>query len=367
MMHKKTVVLFFDRTYIEAHFCFKELAIQLARKNYRVHLFYLKNEIIPDFSKQRNINLYAFSRSKKSLIIVLLKLLFLNFNVLVSTPQWALYWASKLKKLKSFKLIYLSDEVYAKNEKDYSIAQKIQPLHMQQKWKEREIIAHHLCDATIALGKERYDLLKQINRLPGSHPHFIIPNAPSSNIVDINNNGYYKEKFLLKSTDSIILHSGGLGWELIHHINNLQFPENIKIILQTRKKFPDFVANSPNVIVNEDFIPYENIVSVTSSAHIGLLLYDESNPEEKRNGNTAGKLGLYLAAGIPIIAGNLKSFKWIEEKGIGVRINNVNELVEAAGKIMKNYSEYQENAMKIYNEEYEYSRKFQKFANWLNQ
>lgn len=362
----KQAVLFFNRPYIEAHFCFKEMAVQFAKRNYNVYLFYIRNDQIPDFKKHPNVKTYPFTLSKWSLVKVMFKLLTLKCEVIVATPQWSFYWASKLKKIKSFKLVYLSDEVYANNQKEYSRAQKQQPLATQKKWKNREIKAHQLCDATIALGRERYNLLKQINNIPDAHPYFIIPNAPSKKKLNAKFKSYYREKLGLKNTDIVLLHSGGLGWSLIQHVNDLKLPENVKIVLQTRKKFPDFFSLSPNVIVNDDFISYENIVSATSSAHIGLLLYDEKNPEEKRNGNTAGKLGLYLAAGLPVIAGNLKIFNWLCDKEIGVRINDLSELVDATNKIMRNYTHYKKNVSNTFNKDFEYSRKFGLFENWIN-
>ncbi len=262
------------------------------------------------------------------------------------------------------RVVCLSDEVNTFEINEYAASQKNQG-HKAAKWKQREAKAHRNCDATIALGKERYELVKKINSLGDDHAFFIIPNAPSEELAGKNKINYYRTNFNLSQDDTLVIHSGGLQWKLLDKLNDVQLAADQKIILQARQK-KDSRFTSPSIVVFDKFIPYKDMVSYSKGADIGLLLYDESDPEEKRNGNTSGKLGLYLAAGLPIIGCNLKVFEWLEKEKCGIRISDLSDLSSAITQIKSNYKEYSDNSRRMFLEKFEYERSFRPFAAWLS-
>ncbi len=366
----KRVALFFDRTYIEAHFCFKELAVQLARAGYRVDLYFNHTPDPPRFDAKLPIRLIPFGKSPLGTIRVLAILVrrYRSYEACVATPQWTLYWAWRLRPSRRVKLICLSDEVYADKVAEFSEAQKrIGPA--QAKWKGRERRAHQHCDATIALGAARYELVRQINQLSREHRHFIIPNAPaaSAQAPRLDVTAHYRQHFGLRETDTVLLHSGSLLWSFVAQLEQLTFQDlDLRLVLQVRggyaKKF-DF--RSPAILLSERRFRYEEMVALTRGADIGLLLYDETHPEERRNGNTAGKLGLYLAAGLPIIGCNLKVFEWLEAEGCGLRIEDLSALEGAVATIRQDYDRYAQASRRVFQEQYEYLCQVTPFLNWL--
>lgn len=362
-MTVKRIVVLIDRQYIDAHFCFRELVSSLADSGFCVTLFYIPTEHPPKIPQHENVGLKTFSKTYWGTLKLFLQLVWSNFNstAVIATPQWPLYWATIAKT--KYKLICLSDEINAVNPRDYSSAQKNQG-QGAGKWKQREIIAHQKCDATIALSQVRYELMKQINQLSDKHTVFTIPNAPSAKLVSKPETDFYRKEFNLTKEDTIVLHSGGLQWKLLKDLPTIKLDTDIKLILQARIK-SKLSFTSPSVLVSDKYIAYEDMLPFTKSAAIGLLLYDENDPEEKRNGNTAGKLGLYLGAGLPIIGCNLKVFEWLEKENCGIRIDNLDQLNEAVKKIKSNYNLYATNSKRIFENEFEYFKNYLPFEKWL--
>ncbi len=364
-MTVKRIAVLIDRQYIDAHFCFRELLTSLAESGFYVTLFYIPTHNSPKIAVAKNIQLKKFSKTYGGTIKLFIQLLWGNFiyAAVIATPQWPLYWAALAKK--KFKLICLSDEVNASDPNYYSTAQKNQGAGAN-KWKQREIIAHQKCDATIALGEIRYKLLKHINKLADNHPYFIIANAPSAKLASKPATDFYRKQFNLSKQNTIVLHSGGLQWKLIQDLPSINLDADTKLILQARMK-NDLKFTSSAILISDTYIAYEDLISYTKDADIGLLLYDENDPEEKRNGNTAGKLGLYLGAGLPIIGCNLKEFEWLEKENCGVRIENLSQLNEAVNKIKSNYNLYAANSKRIFENKFEYLKQYKPFEKWLTE
>jgi len=67
-------------------------------------------------------------------------------------------------------------------------------------------------------------------------------------------------------------------------------------------------------------------------------------------GLAAGKIGNYLKCGVPVIATNLPSLKYIEDYKCGVLIDSFSELPTAIEKINKEYYTYRENTFRCYRE-----------------
>jgi hypothetical protein len=365
------IALFFDRPYIEAHFCYKELLIQLINNNFCLILFIPQNADIGNLSKSKDIQIIRFKKNKFGSLLFFLRFILntLNCKFVIANPSWPLFWSCKLNIMGRLKIICLSDEVYGNNPDEFNLEQKQFPFQLAKKWKNREKWAHQNSILTIALGEERYKLVKEMNSLPVSLPYIVIPNSPSiktSLLESERYQDYYRKRFSFNKTDIIILHSGSLLWRLLEELNEIELKSSsIKIVLQARRDY-EIVFKNSNIFQNEEFLSYENIVEATKSAQIGLMLYDENNVEERRNGPTAGKLGLYVGAGLPIISYNLSSMKWLEDKHIGICINTLADLEHAVLTIMNDYSNYSNNVKKYFKETLAYDINFQKLLPYIS-
>ncbi len=362
----KRICLFFDRSYVDAHYCFREMAVQFLENEWEVDLYvsFDTTHMVPTFNSG-HVRIFFIDHSKRGLSKLLLKIGLGRYQAIVATPQWALYWAAKIGRFCGIPVVCLSDEVYAWNKKNWSIAQKIS--RGQAKWKKREAWAHRQCVMTVALGEERFQLVKNENQLSDDHSYVIVPNAPAGRANKLASS-YYREILGISKEKVVLLHSGGLGWTLLRPLIQVsdQWGGELTLALQGRfKDTRDLGLPKENVKLSSIVLPSELMKYATSSADIGLLLYNRDHAEEARNGNTAGKLGLYLSCGLPVICCNLDVFRWVDKEKCGVWISHVSEIQEAVRKIMNSYETYQKNAIRIFNDQYEYTKHFDIFLKKL--
>ncbi|MFK8184199.1 MAG: hypothetical protein AB8B99_12565 [Phormidesmis sp.] len=368
----KKIALFFDRPYIDAHFCFREMVIHFLDSGWQVDLYmpFSLTHPLPSLRHEHlSVNLYQRSRYK---LLKLLRQLSCwgsshKYQAIIATPQWALYWAARVGKLFNIPIICLSDEVYTHQKVQWSIAQKNLSEADAVKWKHREAWANQQCLFTIALSKERFKLTKKENCLPDDHPCIVTPNAPAkqSSIES----SFYRETLNISENQSILLHSGSGAWSLIDSVlaQASEWSQSIHVVLQGRYRGTlSGKQQAENISISPWVLPAEMMHYATSSADIGLMLYNRNDPEESRNGGTAGKLGLYLSCGLPLICCNIESLRWVDKEGCGCWIEDVTAIPAAVEKIMNNYDEYSQNSQRIYLERFEYSKHFVELVNLVD-
>ena len=365
---KKKVCLFFDRSYIDAHYCFREMANQFLENGWAVDLYmsFGVSHGVPYFDSGK-IHIFFIDHSRWELLKLFTKIIREKYGVIVATPQWALYWAVRSSFFSRTPVVCLSDEVYTWDPKTWSAAQK--KISTPLKWKKREAWAHRRCLLTVALGEKRFELVQKENRLPKDHPYVIVPNAPAGRGQKLLS-AYYRETLSIPASSPILLHSGGMEWSFIPPLMQTarQWGEEFSIVIQTRiKAGADSFAAAPNVKFSQALLPADLMRYATSSPDIGLMLYDRDYPAEARNGNTAGKLGLYLSCGLPVICCNLADLRWVEAETCGVWVPRVEDIPGAARKIMANYGNYSRNALRVFEEKFEYSKHFKVFFEKLNE
>ena len=366
---KKRVCLFFDRTYVDAHFCFREMVMQFLNKGWLVDLYleFCTTQPVPCFPTDR-IRIFFVRRSKTSLLGFLLRfLLGTRYDLVVATPQWALYWAVWTARLRKIPVVCLSDEIYSWDQIVHLSKNEVKP--WLRKWTAREKWAHQKCAMTISLSEDRFQAVKKKNELPDRQAWTVIPNAPAGPSGKLQSS-FYRERLSIGAQKALLLHSGSLDWNFTKTLieASKSWGDNMALVFQMRTLGAlNGFEKSLNVYFSDTTLPADLMRYATSSADIGLMLYNQSNFIEAVNGATAGKLGLYLGCGLPIIACNLEVLKWVEAEGCGVWVSQVSEIPEAAKKIMANYACYSENASRVFNERYEYSKHFNIFMEKLTE
>src|SRR5215469_17358807 len=129
------VALLFDRPYVDAHPCFREMAVQFALHGWEVDLLMesAPTHPLPQFGALP-IRLLAFQKNRRGLLKTIAMLCLPHrYALVVATPQWALYWAVWASRWGRFSVVCLSDEIYLREEASSSI---------KKKWKLREMQAH---------------------------------------------------------------------------------------------------------------------------------------------------------------------------------------------------------------------------------
>jgi glycosyltransferase involved in cell wall biosynthesis len=178
------------------------------------------------------------------------------------------------------------------------------------------------------------------------------------------NSRWLKDKFNLNDENVIILHSGGLGpWfrSLDLALSTSKWPEHWRLLFHTSHKlhkdsyFMNFsrVLENRAVILHDDPVPIRNLDQLVSSADIGIATYCKEilGFRAELLGLAAGKIGSYLKNGLPVIATNLPTVKsYLEEYCCGVTIESFEEVETAVNRILANYKNYSDNALKCFNE-----------------
>jgi hypothetical protein len=350
------VALVFDRPYVDAHPCFREMAGHFAACGWQVDLFMTQSAThpLPRFESP-DVRILPLVKSRAGLFSLLRHLAVPGrYRAVVATPQWPLYWAVRARPLGRYSVTCLSDEIYPCGE-------ALTPV--QKKWKAREAMAHRRADLTVSLSEARMQMAVSENRLRADHPFVVIPNAPSGRAGRVRS-AYYRERFSIPADRGILVHSGTLNWKLAAQLALFAatWSEPWDVVFQGR-----FVG-AHNEPVPGSRIHYEDRVfqaqqmrEVTSSADIGLALYDRGDPLEQRNGETPGKLGLYLGCGLPVICGNVDSLRWVADQRCGVWVERVDQVPAAAARITANYESYSRRAAGVFDERFDYSPHFDRF------
>jgi glycosyltransferase involved in cell wall biosynthesis len=111
---------------------------------------------------------------------------------------------------------------------------------------------------------------------------------------------------------------------------------------------------SGKLVINENYLSVNELVEYLSKFKIGFCFYDWKLINNNINYQTApsGKLFMYLAAGLPVIACNIPGFKFIKEKNAGILIDDYNpsSILKAIKLIEENYSVFSENSINLFRE-----------------
>lgn len=361
----KRIALFFDRTYVDAHSCFTELARHLAKGGYEVDLYCVFNSYnpVPAFYDPK-IRVLKFPSSKFERAEFWYRISFVKeyrYSAVIGTPFKGAFLGFKVARRLSVPFIYLADEVFNTDLKRHEVPD-------YKRLKEADIIVNQMADASIALSAERYEYQRQINKLPPAHRHFIIPNSPSGKSERLRSN-YFRDIFNITDNKPIVLFIGTLGWNLAKRLfeeSALNVDKPYHLVFHSRTL--GLMGNETHAFIklSQQPVPSSMLNYIVSSTDIGLILYDKDEKAERENALTGGKIGTYLKNNLPIIAGNVEGFRSVEQKGIGVYISGINELDSAVLKITSKPEGYRHNIQNIFSTEYDYTVFYKELESFLS-
>ena len=123
------------------------------------------------------------------------------------------------------------------------------------------------------------------------------------------------------------------------------------VLKKIQTDYKDLI-DSGKLVVATDYLPANDLIKFLSKFRIGICFYGWDIIRKNFNYQTApsGKLFMYLAAGLPVIACDIPGFKFIEEYNAGVLIKDYQpQTIEAAiKKIENNYSSFQQNSYRAF-------------------
>ncbi len=127
--------------------------------------------------------------------------------------------------------------------------------------------------------------------------------------------------------------------------------QKTKLVIE--KKYADLLQQK-KVIINSSYLPASLFVQYLSGFKIGFCFYSHLLIKSNFNYETApsGKLFMYLAAGVPVIASNISGFAFIKEYGAGILVNDYlpDTLFKAVQEIENNYYTFSAGAYRAFDE-----------------
>src|SRR5580704_11526697 len=148
----KKIALLFDRTYVDAHHCFREMAIQLADLGFGVDLYSLHNAFnFQPFFENSNIQVLNFPTSKFQRLEYWSRILYSKdrrYSAIVATPIKGSYLAYRTASIQKIPFYYLADELI-----EHLLGN--QPLSQLKSLEQKNYISNKWAAASIALGEDR--------------------------------------------------------------------------------------------------------------------------------------------------------------------------------------------------------------------
>jgi glycosyltransferase involved in cell wall biosynthesis len=227
-----------------------------------------------------------------------------------------------------------------------------------------EIKSLKLADHIIVHDKWHSDFLEEHLFIP-SKKTLLLPNATTT-VFSGEKGLYLQESLNLDPRVKVILHSGGLGkWfsckEIAESTHN--WPDNTLLVFHTSHNVADdqyyremMQGNyQGKVVFSTRPVSTDHLDSLVSSAYIGLAIYSTNilGYRAELLGLAAGKIGNYLKCGVPVIATDLISFKYLKEYRCGILVKGVSEIADAIMTIEADYESYSANALRCYKEMWE--------------
>ena len=118
-----------------------------------------------------------------------------------------------------------------------------------------------------------------------------------------------------------------------------------------KDKYKDLLEET-KIVINDQYLESNEFLRFISRHRIGFCFYDLGLIKKNFNYATApsGKLFMYLAAGVPVIASNIPGFKFIKDYGAGILIDDygTQTIYEAIQAIEANFNSYSANAYKAF-------------------
>lgn len=106
------------------------------------------------------------------------------------------------------------------------------------------------------------------------------------------------------------------------------------------------LLDEKRISINQDYLKSEDFIKFLSAFKFGFVFYQWDLIRESFNYQSApsGKLFMYFAAGIPVIAANIPGFQLIREFHAGVLVDNYEPetIFSAVKQIESDYRRYSE-------------------------
>ncbi len=169
---------------------------------------------------------------------------------------------------------------------------------------------------------------------------------------------FFRQRFPEIATRKILLQIGGIHRS--HQSDALLrlsavCPQHLAIVFHGYV-FPDLqpLAHRVGACLSQPDQPLERIDQVAGGADIGLVFYPADEENNRLIAHSSGQLSNLLRCGLPIITdGRTTLRELVESYHCGVVVNNVEEIFEAADRILDDYEAFSQAAVNCFNHEHD--------------
>lgn len=261
---------------------------------------------------------------------------------------------------KRVRLIYWSLELYFMNEAKTMGERLLKRLERRASKSAETIIIQDQDRADALIGENQVDEAKVV----------LVPNSPMGP-ADTTKHRFFHDKFGLPPEQRVVAQIGGIDEGLCSPelaAASHDWPDGTCLVLHERMKrdpkepFLDEIrrVGGDRVHLSLDPVPLEDVPLVVASCDVGLVFYRwDLGPNVTNIAGASGKLAYYLRCGLPVVAINFPGLvEVIEGHGCGVCVSSPAETGEALRRIFANYGFYQANAVRCFQDHYEFRRHF---------
>jgi glycosyltransferase involved in cell wall biosynthesis len=181
---------------------------------------------------------------------------------------------------------------------------------------------------------------------------------------------YLRQKLEISTDRIIVLYAGFLAeWALCEEIAIVAktWPENYLLVLHGHGYHDtEYVQKlrqheGDKVRLSDSPVAYDELPALLASADIGIALYRDLGSNFTRIGSASGKLAHYLKSGLPVIVNDYPNISRIIGKyNCGIGVGGAGAIGDAVAYINKNYDKMREGAFHCYENEFRFSKHFQK-------
>jgi glycosyltransferase involved in cell wall biosynthesis len=198
----------------------------------------------------------------------------------------------------------------------------------------------------------------------------IVPNGPLGR-PQSETSDFFQKRFSILPSRRIVLQLGMispsvLSLEIASEASN--WNEDLVLVFHERAKRAQtdpYIKQVQQVGCGKVFlslepVPYDALDCVVMSGHIGLVFYrKELGPNFSEITGASGKLAHYLRCGLPVICLDLPGLvKVVNQYRCGICVSEPGEIQSATEAIFRDYEFYRMNALKCYEDSYEFGRHF---------
>jgi glycosyltransferase involved in cell wall biosynthesis len=228
-------------------------------------------------------------------------------------------------------------------------------------------------DAVITQDDYRRRQLQEENGLDSEHaPCFILPNSHRGR-AQRRESTFYQEKLNLPIDEPLVLVAGAIQapfshTEFLAECAARQDPPCYTLVMQLREPLSGSALRSlselchSRAVLSPGPVPMEELANAFASATVGAAIYTNAfHWNQTFVGGASGKMMSYLQAGVPVIMQDSPGVtEIIREFDCGEVLSELDcdEFNTLVRKICSDHYRYSENAVRCYNERYEFDEAF---------